>query len=95
MPKGYLTEESVEDLALDELEKLGYSVFKSESYISPNKQIDAARGKDHTVAILLTNLDKALRRLNPGYEDEIYKEAVRNFIRLADNPKMLIDCAKY
>ena len=65
MPKGYLTEEAVEDLALDELEKLGYSVFKSESYTSPNKQIDAARNKDHTVAILLTNLDKALRRLNP------------------------------
>lgn len=91
MPKGYLTEETVEDLALDELEKLGYSVFKSESYTSPNKQIDAARNKDHTVAILLTNLDKALRRLNPGYEDEIYKEAVRNFIRLADNPNMMIN----
>lgn len=41
--------------------------------------------------ILFDNLNKALKRINPGYQEEIYKDAFRQIIRLADNPDMMIN----
>ena len=91
MSKGYLLESDVEDLALNTLQTVGYKVFKSPTSSGPNPIIDAARDNDHTSAILFDNLNKALRRLNPGYDEEIYKDAFRQIIRLADNPDMMIN----
>lgn len=91
MSKGYLLESDVEDLALNTLETVGYKVFKSPSSRGPNPEIDTARSNDHTVAILFDNLNQALRRINPGYQEEIYKDALRQMIRLADNPDMMIN----
>ena len=91
MSKGYLLESDVEDLALNTLETVGYKVFKSPSSRGPNPEIDAARSNDHTAAILFDNLNQALRRINPGYQEEIYKDALRQIIRLADNPDMMIN----
>ena len=91
MSKGYLLESDVENLALKTLQTVGYKVFKSPTSSIPNPIIDSARDNDHTSAILFDNLNKALRRLNPGYEEEIYKDALRQIIRLADNPDMMIN----
>jgi type I restriction enzyme R subunit len=91
MSKGFLLESDVENLALDTLEQVGYKVYKSPSPILPNPEIDIMRDNDHTVAILPTVLENALRHLNPGYPDEIYREALRQLTRLADNPDMMIN----
>ena len=91
MSKGYLLESDVENLALNTLQTVGYKVFKSPTSSGPNPIIDAARDNDHTSAILFDNLNKALRRLNPGYDEEIYKDAFRQISRLADNPDMMIN----
>ena len=91
MSKGFLLESDVENLALDTLKQVGYKLYKSSSPTSPNPEVDAMRGNDHTVAILPTALEKALRQLNPGYPDEIYREALRQLTRLADNPDMMIN----
>lgn len=87
MSKGYLLESDVENLALNTLQTVGYKVFKSPTSSGPSPIIDAARDNDHSSAILFDNLNKALRRLNPGYEEEIYKDAFRQIIRLADHKK--------
>ena len=91
MSKGYLLESDVENLALNTLQTVGYKVFKSPTSSGPNPIIDSARDNDHTSAILFDNLNKALRRLNPGYDEEIYNDAFRQIIRLADNPDMIIN----
>ena len=91
MSKGYLVESDVENLALDTLGEVGYNVFKSPSPTTPNAKIDAMRSGDHTVAVLPEKIKSALRRLNPGYSDNIYGEAYRQLIRLADNPDMMIN----
>ena len=91
MSKGYLLESDVENLALSTLKKVGYNVYKSKSSTSPNLEIDAMRNNDHTVAILTKNVQSALKRLNPGYTDEVYKEAFRQLTRLADNPDMMVN----
>ncbi len=91
MAKGFLLEADVENLALDSLELAGYKVYRSASPTTPNSEIDAKRDNNHTVAILTTEVDRALRRLNPGYTDDIYREAMRQLIRLADNPDMMIN----
>ena len=91
MAKGFLLEVDVENLALDSLELAGYKVYRSASPTTPNSEIDAKRDNNHTVAILTTEVDRALRRLNPGYTDDIYREAMRQLIRLADNPDMMIN----
>lgn len=91
MSKGYLLESDVENLALDTLHEVGYDVYKSPSPTTPNPEIDAMRNNDHSVAILPVKIDEALRRINPGYSDETYKEASRQLVRLADNPDMMIN----
>lgn len=91
MSKGYLLESDVENLALNTLKKAGYDVYKSKTSTSPNLEIDAMRNNDHTVAILTKNVQSALKRLNPGYTDEVYKEAFRQLTRLADNPDMMVN----
>ena len=91
MSKGYLLESDIENLALNTLKKVGYNVYKSKTSTSPNLEIDAMRNNDHAVAILTKNVQAALRRLNPGYTDEVYKEAFRQLTRLADNPDMMVN----
>ena len=91
MSKGYLLESDVENLALDALKQVGYNVYKSLSPTTPNSEIDAMRNNDHSVPLLTDNVKKALRKLNSGYSDEIYREAFRQLIRLADNPDMMIN----
>lgn len=49
------------------------------------------RGNDHTVAILITVVERTIRRLNPGYTDEVYREALRQLTRLADNPDLMVN----
>lgn len=91
MSKGYLLESDIENLALDTLKEVGYSVYKSKSSTAPNSEIDAMRNNDHSMAILITKVQVALRKLNPGYTDDIYREAVRQLIRLANNPDMMVN----
>ncbi|WP_125771135.1 type I restriction endonuclease subunit R [Companilactobacillus furfuricola] len=87
----YINEESVENLALEGLKNVGYEIYKSESYISPNRKIDAERNNDHSVCILEKRLLNALIAINPGYDSEIYENALRQFKVLADNPNMMIN----
>jgi type I restriction enzyme R subunit len=89
--KGYLLESDVENLALDTLQKVGYDVYKSPSTTSPNPEIDKMRNNDHAVAVLTEKLQASLKKLNPGYPEEIYKEALRQLTRLADNPDMMVN----
>jgi len=89
--KGYLLESDVENLALDTLQKVGYDVYKSPSPTSPNPEIDKMRNNDHAVAVLTEQLQSSLKKLNPGYPEEIYKEALRQLTRLADNPDMMVN----
>lgn len=49
------------------------------------------RGNDHTTAILITVVERTIRRLNPGYTDEVYREALRQLTRLADNPDLMVN----
>ena len=91
MSKGYLLESDVENLALDTLQKVGYDVYKSPSTTSPNPEIDKMRNNDHAVAVLTEKLQSSLKKLNPGYPEEIYKEALRQLTRLADNPDMMVN----
>lgn len=49
------------------------------------------RDNSHTVAILTTVVEQTIRRLNPGYPDEIYREALRQLTRLADNPDLMVN----
>lgn len=91
MSKGYLLEADVEDLALNSLEQVGYRVYKSPSPTSPNPEIDAMRNNDHSVPFLTEQVQFALRKLNPGHDDEVYREAFRQLTRLADNPDMMFN----
>ena len=91
MSKGYLLESDVENLALDTLQKVGYDVYKSPSTTSPNPEIDKMRNNDHAVAVLTEKLQASLKKLNPGYPEEIYKETLRQLTRLADNPDMMVN----
>ncbi|KRL73965.1 type I restriction endonuclease subunit R [Ligilactobacillus saerimneri] len=91
MSKGFLSESDVENLALDTLGQIGYQVYKSNSKVSPNVELDAMRNNNHTVAILPAVVKKSLRELNPGYSDEVYQEAFRQLVQLADNPDMMIN----
>ncbi len=91
MSKGYLLESDVENLALDTLQKVGYDVYKSPSPTSTNPEIDKLRNNDHAVAILTEQLQIALNKINPGYSEKIYKEALRQLTRLADNPDLMVN----
>lgn len=91
MSKGYLLESDVENLALDTLKKVGYDVYKSTSPTFPNPEIDKMRSNDHAVAVLMEQLQSSLKKLNPGYPEEIYKEALRQLARLADNPDVMVN----
>ncbi|HIT12091.1 MAG TPA: hypothetical protein IAB58_04800, partial [Candidatus Pelethosoma merdigallinarum] len=59
----YLSEEDLEDLALDRLKEIGYQVLKSESYTKANSEIDAERGKDPENSILKPRLLASLKKL--------------------------------
>ncbi len=81
----YIDERDVENLTLEELAEEGYTVLKSDSYTEPNVEVDAERQNDHTKVILEGRLMSALKRFNPGYDDEIYRLALRQFKILADS----------
>lgn len=87
----YISEQDVENMALNALKEQGYKVYKSDSYTDPDSEIDLERDNDHGKCILTGRLLNALQSINPGYEDEIYKSALHQFITLADNPDMMIN----
>ena len=87
----YLNEENIEGIALRCLDEVGYKVYKSASYTSPNAEIDAERNNDHTQPILKGQLENALRKLNPGFNDEVYRNAIHQFEMLADSPDMMLN----
>lgn len=89
MNKGFVKEFDVENIALNLLDKLGYEVFKSYNATNPNKKIDDLRSNDYSSAILTKKLEESLKKINPGYEQSIYKEAVRQMVVLADNPDLM------
>lgn len=91
MSKSFLLESDIEDLALDTLKKVGYTIYKSPSPSLPSLEIDAMRQNDHATALLIDKLEQALRKLNPGYSEEIYHEVLRQLTRLSDNPDMMIN----
>lgn len=91
MSKSFLLESDIENLALDTLKKVGYTIYKSPSSSLPSPEIDAMRQNDHATALLIDKVEQALRKLNPGYSEEIYHEALRQLIRLSDNPDMMIN----
>lgn len=91
MSKNFLLESDIENLALDTLKKVGYTIYKSPSSSLPSPEIDAMRQNDHATALLIDKVEQALRKLNPGYSEEIYHEALRQLIRLSDNPDMMIN----
>lgn len=87
----YIDERDVENLTLEELAEEGYTVLKSDSYTEPNVEVDAERQNDHTKVILEGRLMSALKKFNPGYDDEIYRLALRQFKILADSPDMMVN----
>ncbi|MFR0532325.1 type I restriction endonuclease subunit R [Limosilactobacillus reuteri subsp. suis] len=87
----YLNEENIEGIALRCLDEVGYQVYKSASYTSPNAEIDAERNNDHTQPILKGQLENALRKLNSGLDDEVYRNAIHQFEMLADSPDMMLN----
>ncbi|WEV40696.1 type I restriction endonuclease subunit R [Lactobacillus sp. ESL0681] len=87
----YLTEQDIEDLALDILEKEGYKIYRSPDSTKPNSDIDFMRDGDHNESILITKLNNALRTINPGYGEDIYRNAINQFRRLANSPDMMIN----
>lgn len=87
----YLSEEDLENLALKQLECVGYQLFKSEKYNKSNSQIDYERGKDPENSILKPRLLASLKNINPGFDKEVYKAAYKQFVRLADNPDLMIN----
>lgn len=91
MSKSFLLESDIENLALDTLKKVGYTIYKSPNSSLPSPEIDAMRQNDHATALLIDKVEQALRKLNPGYSEEIYHEALRQLIRLSDNPDMMIN----
>lgn len=91
MSKSFLLESDIENLALDTLKKVGYTIYKGPSSSLPSPEIDAMRQNDHATALLIDKVEQALRKLNPGYSEEIYHEALRQLIRLSDNPDMMIN----
>ena len=87
----YLNEQNIEDITLSRLGDCGYQVYKSASYTGPSSMIDADRNNDHTQVLLKNRLESALRKINPGYDDEVYKNAVHQFERLAESPDMMLN----
>ncbi|WP_295731064.1 type I restriction endonuclease subunit R [uncultured Limosilactobacillus sp.] len=87
----YFNEQDVEGVALQCLGDVGYQVYKSASYTGPSVMIDEERDNDHTQVILKKRLANALRKINPGYNEEIYKNAVHQFERLAESPDMMLN----
>lgn len=91
MSNSYLAEENVENLALNTLESVGYKVYKSASKTSPNQLINKFRNNDDTNVLLLTKVNESIRILNPDLDEDVYKDAIRQVTRLADNPDMMVN----
>ena len=91
MTSNFILEKDVEDIALNTLEEIGYSVYLGEGYSKPNKTLDKERKGNHKITLLSNRLEKSLRKINPGYSDEVYSEAIRQVVSLADNPDMMVN----
>lgn len=82
MPSQFTLESDVEDSALDWLQSLGYTYLDDAA-------ANADRGFDQHEVLLKQRVLTALRLLNPGYDSDVYQEAYRQLIRLADNPDLM------
>ena len=71
MTSNFILEKDVEDIALNTLEEVGYSVYLGEGYSKPNKTLDKERKGNHKVTLLSNRLEKSLRKINPGYSQII------------------------
>lgn len=89
MRQNFISEYDVEKMAMEELSKQGYETFLSYKSTSANKEIDSLRNDDRTSPILVKVLEDSLKSINPGYDLNIYKEAVRQVVRLANSPKLI------
>ncbi|QBO35778.1 type I restriction endonuclease subunit R [Periweissella cryptocerci] len=87
--KSYTSEDDVEQQALDLLETLGYATYRSHDYKNPNPTINDERNGDDRTPILRRRLYSALQKFNPGYDTDVYDEAVKQFEQLADSPDMM------
>lgn len=87
----YTSEDDVEQYAIKLITDEGYVPYISADYISPNADIYKERGGDLHTVLLVERLYEALKRNNPGYDDEIYLEAVQQFKQLADSPDLMIN----
>lgn len=91
MKRNFIREEDVENLAISQLKNIGYKIYKSVSVTETNKELNNQRNNDISSPILLNTFYDSLKKINPGYNKEIYDEAVRQIIRLADNPDLMIN----
>lgn len=82
MQSQFTLESDVEDSALDWLQSLGYTYLDDAA-------ANAEREFDQHEVLLNHRVLTALRLLNPGYDSDVYKEAYRQLIRLADNPDLM------
>lgn len=82
MPSQFTLESDVEDSALDWLQSLGYTYLDDAA-------ANAEREFDQHEVLLKQRVLTALRLLNPGYDSDVYQEAYRQLIRLADNPDLM------
>lgn len=87
----FTLEDDVEQQAIDWLVEQGYLDMRATSNGGSNEQIYLERGSDEHNILLAGRLRVAFERLNPGYTDDDYSEAVRQMQRLADSPDMMID----
>lgn len=87
----FTLEDDVEQQAIDWLVAQGYQDLRATSNGRRNEQIYLERGSDEHNILLTGRLRLAFERLNPGYTDDDYSEAVRQMQRLADSPDMMID----
>ncbi|WP_143139220.1 hypothetical protein, partial [Weissella confusa] len=81
----FTLEDDVEQQAIDWLVEQGYQDKRATSNGSRNEQIYLEPGNDDHNVLLSGRLRVAFERLNPGYTDEDYTEAVRQMQRLADS----------
>lgn len=73
----FTLEDDVEQQAIDWLVEQGYQDMRATSNGGRNEQIYLERGSDEHNILLAGRLRVAFERLNPGYTEDDYSEAVR------------------
>lgn len=87
----FTLEDDIEQQAIDWLVDLGYQDYRAENNSGKNQDIFLERGENVHTVILKDRLSKVLKKINPGFDEEIYGEAIHKLERLANNPDMMIN----